>query len=518
MRKLSLCLLLCSVLCIAGRPGFGTGAADVPLPSPAQDGTLPALTAIAGQGLMDIHAYQELEDLSDTIGGRVTGSLEAAAAVNWGLATMRKLGLQNVRAEFWQLDRGWTRISATGELLSPIHRPLRFESLGWVGSTPDGGADYDVVTVNSYNLDEEIKTNSSKWAGKVLLMVQKGEPPKDHFATFEKMGIFLEDAYKAHAVAVIGGQGGGKSAGMNLTHTGVPGFGKFYDIPVVSTTEEDEAQIERFLDAGKTVRLHINVQNRTTDHPVESANVMGEIPGAEHPEQIVVVGGHLDSWDLAEGATDDGMGVATALGAAEAILKSGFKPRRTLRFVLFTGEEQGLLGSFAYCQTHKAEMANHLGAVILDNGQGPVTALNLGGHQDLIPAVKGFVTCLGGFGEIKVNDNTVFGTDAGPFIVAGLPGINMGQDSPEYRYTHHSEADTFDKVKQSILDQDSALMALTAFWIADRPDRLATPWPPERTAKMLVEKKDDKILKLFDLWPFGNLGEEKKENPSATKP
>jgi Zn-dependent M28 family amino/carboxypeptidase len=295
------------------------------------------------------------------------------------------------------------------------------------------------------------------------------------------------------------------------------GFDVYYDIPVVSMTAEDQAQLERFLDHGKVVRLKMNVQNKVTSGAVESANVVGEIHGSEHPEEVVVVGGHLDSWDLAQGATDDGCGVATTLGAAEAILASGFKPKRTLRFVLFTGEEQGLLGSRAYTRTHAAEMAHHVGAVILDNGQGPVVSLNLGGHKDLEPAVEKFAASVKAFGEVKVDDKTVFGTDAGPFILAGLPGINMGQDSPEYKYTHHSAVDTLDKVKPDLLTRDATLMALTSYWIASRPQRLASPWPAEKTARMLIEKKQDTILKAFGLWPFGDMGKPEAKKDESGK-
>ncbi|MDE3155173.1 MAG: M20/M25/M40 family metallo-hydrolase [Acidobacteriota bacterium] len=292
---------------------------------------------------------------------------------------------------------------------------------------------------------------------------------------------------------------------MHLTHTGALGFDTFYDIPVVSMAAEDQDILERFLDRGITPRIHVDVQNTVTAGPVDTANVVGEIPGTEHPEQVVVVGGHLDSWDLAEGSTDDGVGVATTLGAAEAILKSGEKPKRTIRFVLFTGEEQGLLGSLAYVKRHEAEMANHLAAVILDNGQGPVTALNMGGRNDLLPAVDQFVPSLAAFGKIAANDQTEFGTDAGPFILAGLPGINLDQDSPAYRYTHHSPVDTFDKVDQAVLDRDATVQGLVAFWIADRPERLARPWPRERSRQMLIDKHQDELLKMYGIWPFGDL-------------
>jgi carboxypeptidase Q len=488
-----------------------SGAAATEPPSPAEDGTLRALTAIAGQGMMDSHAYDYLEELSDGIGGRVTGSPQAARAIEWGMAKMKAIGLENVRAEQWQMSKGWTRVSAEAELLAPLQRRLMVDSLGWVGSTPQGGVEAEVVPVNGYQLDEETKNNASRWAGKVLLMVHKGESPKERRGGSAKFGTFLKAAYEAHAVAVIGGQGGEKAAGMHLTHTGALGFDAFYDIPVVSMAVEDQDQLERFLDKSKTVRMKIDVQNRVTAAPVQSANVVGEIRGSEHPEQIVVVGGHLDSWDLAQGSSDDGTGVATTLGAGQAIVASGFKPKRTLRFVLFTGEEQGLLGSLAYTKNHKDEIANHVAAVILDFGQGPVTALSLGGRKDLIEAVKRFADSVKAFGELKVNDDTVFGTDTGPFTLAGLPGINMAQDSPEYKYTHHSAVDTLDHVQPDLLTRDATLMALTSFWIADRPDRLASPWPAEQTAKMLVEKKQDEFLKAFGLWPFGNLGSEEKD-------
>jgi Zn-dependent M28 family amino/carboxypeptidase len=298
---------------------------------------------------------------------------------------------------------------------------------------------------------------------------------------------------------------------MHLTHTGILGFDTYYDIPVVSMAAEDQEQLERYVDRGQTVRLKIDVQNRVTDGPVETANVVGDIRGTEHQDQIVVVGGHLDSWDLASGATDNGVGAAATLGAAQAIIRSGQKPRRTIRFVLFTGEEEGLLGSIAYVKAHQSEMANYIAAVILDNGQGPVVGFQLGGRADLIPSVQKFATSLQAFGELKVDDDVEFGTDTGPFILAGLPGINLNQDSPDYKYTHHSAVDTFDKVQADILDRDSTVMALTAFWIADRPGRLASPSSPEKTAQMLVDKHQDTVLKLFGLWPFGNMGSEQEQ-------
>jgi carboxypeptidase Q len=480
-------------------------------PSPAEDGTLGRLAAVAGAALLESHTYQYLEEVSDDIGGRVTGSPEAAKAIAWGVEKMKSIGLDNVHTESFELFRGWKRISAEAEIISPIHRTVTIDSLGWVGSTPPGGVEAEVIPVNINQTDEEVR-NSTKWRGKVLLTVSKGANAPGRFDRAIKFLGFIRSAQAAGAAAVIGGQSGVKAAGMHMTHTGVVGFDMSFDIPVVSMAAEDQDQIARFLDTGRSVRLKINVQNQFTDGPVESANVVGEIRGTQYPEQIVVVGGHLDSWDLASGATDNGCGTATTLGAAEAIIRSGMKPRRTIRFVLFTGEEQGLDGSRAYTKQHASEMKNHVADIILDSGQGPVVGLQLGGRNDLVPAVEKFAGALDGFGSIEVDDQPEFGTDTGPFTLAGLPGINLNQDSPDYRYTHHSPVDTLDKVDPAILDRNAAVMALTAFWIADRPERLASPWPPAKTEQMLVGKHLDSFLKAFGLWPFGAVGSAEQQN------
>jgi carboxypeptidase Q len=480
---------------------------------PKEDGTKPALVKIAGEGMLDSHAFQYLTELSDDVGSRVTGSPQAQKAVEWGVAKMKAIGLENVHAEKWQLWRGWTRGTAQAELLTPIRRPLHVDAMGWTGSTAVGGVDGDVVTVNMFDLDGEMKT-MSRFGGKVVLVVTKGEPNKSFIQLFAQFGDFLRAAGKAGAIAVIGGQGGGTSAGMNLTHTGILGFNADFAVPVVSMTAEDQGQLERYIARGLTPRVHFNVQNTFSSGPVESANVVGEIRGRENPEQVLVVGGHLDSWDLSEGSTDNGMGSSCALGAADAILRSGMKPRRTIRFVLFTGEEQGLDGSFAYVKQHQAEMPNHLGSLILDNGQGPVRSFQLGGRDDLVEAFRPFAAALAEIHEVKVDDKIEDGTDTLPFSMAGLPGINMDQDSPEYKYTHHSAADALEAVKQDVLAQDATLMALAAYWIADRPERFAVPLSAEKTVKMLVGQHEDAMLKAFGLWPKAFADIEKRDAPS----
>ncbi len=479
---------------------------------PSEDGTLPALVKIAGQGEMNSHAFEFLTDLSDNIGARVTGSPAERKAEEWGAAKMKSIGLENVHAEKYQIWKGWTRGTAEAEILTPVHHKLHVDAMGWTGSTPPGGAEADLVAVNLFDLDNEIK-NVSRLKGKVAIAITKGQPNKNGLELFIQFGDFLRAAGPAGVLAVIGGQGGMKSAGMNLTHTGILGFDADFAIPVVSMTAEDQGQLERFLDRGITPRVRFNVQNTFTNGPVEAANVVGEIRGREHPEQILVVGGHLDSWDLAQGTTDNGSGTATVLGAAEAIVRSGERPRRTIRFVLFTGEEQGLDGSLAYIKQHQSEMANHLGDLVLDAGQGPVNGFQMGGRSDLVAVFQPFANSLANMRPIQVDDKVETGTDTLPFSIAGLPGINMNQDTSDYKYTHHSAADALEAQKPDVLAQNATLMALAAFWIADRPERFAAPLSREDTAKMLRAQRQEEELRAFHLWPFGDLGKDKDDPP-----
>ena len=200
------------------------------------------------------------------------------------------------------------------------------------------------------------------------------------------------------------------------------------------------------------------MQNTFSNGPVESANVVGEIRGRENPEQVLVVGAHLDSWDLSEGTTDNGTGSASVLGAADAILRSGMKPRRTIRFVLFTGEEQGIDGSFAYVKQHQSEMANHLGSLVLDERPGSGEGISVGRARRLGGSVSSRLRSrLPIFAKSKWTTKWRIGTDTLPFSMAGLPGINMDQDSPEYKYTHHSAADALEAVKPDVLAQNATL-------------------------------------------------------------
>lgn len=459
------------------------------------------LTRVAGEAILDPAPYKFVSDLSDGIGPRLTGSPGNEKAMEWALGTMRSIGLANVHRENFSIWRGWSRGTAQAELISPSHRKLMVDSMGWVGSTVPGGIDADVIQIDLSDVSLDSAFSENTLRGRIIEVTQKGSSPDRGVITAE-FDSLLNAAVSAHAIAVISGQNGKRSEGVKLTHTGILGVGKAYDIPVVSMAEEDQEELDRLFESGKTPRIHIEVRNTLGDAPVQTANIIGEIPGTLYPQEIVVVSGHLDSWDLAQGATDDGCGVATALGAANAILSSGAKPLRTIRFILFNAEEQGMLGSSIYVREHESTMKDHLVDINLDAGQGPVTGFNLNGRDDLLTAFNPAQTLLGPMGVEELDSWPVFGADTGPFTLSGVPGIMLEQSDKDYKITHHSSADTLDKVRETTLNQNTAIEATLAFWVASQPSRIAQPWPAERTRQMLVERHQDRYLKAAGLWKF----------------
>ena len=443
-------------------------------------------------------AYPLLKVLTDEIGPRLTGSPSDSKAQQWALQEMRSIGLSNVRGEEWQIERGWRRGYARAHLVIPFHLDLAVASYGWSGSTPNGGAEADVVLVDNTALELEAQQHSANWAGKILLLTPKDPKHFDLFKSMSDFPAFLSSAASAHAIAIIEGD---PRPGILLPHTGPIGM-PFHrtDLVVMDMASEQRDLITRTLQLGKASRMKIEVQNEFTPDSVPSRNIVGEIPGSEYPEQVVVVGAHLDSWDLGTGAVDDGFGVAAVLGSAKAILSARVTPKRTIRFILFTGEEQGLLGSRAYLKQHQGEMHNFVCALVLDWGSGPITRLPLAGHDEFAAPMQELFRSSKALTSVTTSPGYLTFTDAYSFTLAGIPGIAPLQDSPTYTMVGHSGADTLDKVNESTLSQDSAMMASMAIWIANYTVRIGSVWSPEQTSQSLEEQR--KSLQLLGLWPF----------------
>jgi carboxypeptidase Q len=306
-------------------------------------------------------------------------------------------------------------------------------------------------------------------------------------ATVAYRGNGAIEAAKLGAVAVL--VRSVTAVSLDTPHTGAMRYAEgVAKIPAAAVTLENATQLRRLQASGQTPRIHLELDSAQLPDAL-SANVIGEIPGGEKPEEIVVLAGHLDSWDVGQGAQDDGVGCMIALHAAAQIRRSGLKPKRTLRVVLFTNEEHGLAGAKAYVEAHRAEVAHHAALLETDAGNGPIQgfSLDLGGGRprELATAppqateaqtrglalLRGLASQLQDLGATRMTLGGS-GADIGAFVALGAPGIGVGHDATRYWDVHHTRADTFDKIKADDLRKNVAAVAVMAFALADMKERL----------------------------------------------
>jgi carboxypeptidase Q len=447
----------------------------------------------------------ELEQLCDEIGPRLTGSVAAQTAERQAVDYMRKIGLQQVHTEGWTLPRGWKRGPATASLVTPFRIPIPIAAYGWTGSTPVHIGPVQVVLLRANDIAEHLNSlvdsQGSNWRGKALII---GSDPDKAMRAYAELSPLLRAATAAHAVVVIRHD---TRPGDGIVHSeplavALPETIDTDLIPAVDLPVEHQRLIERLLLQNRPVSIDINVENSFSAGPVPSENIVGEIEGAVHPGKVVLVGAHLDSWDLGTGATDDGFGAAAVLGAAQALVRSGLRPARTIRFVLFTGEEEGLLGSRAYVRQHAAELGNIVAAFALDWGAGPIVKLPTAGHSELVPLLTDFNELTPELHLEPPNDGWLFMTDAYAFTLAGLPGIAPLVRAPGYFEQAHSAEDTLDKVSSADLRQAMTVLAMASFFLADAHDIPEGHFTPAQTSASLIQGNQKPMLEVFGLWPF----------------
>src|SRR5438552_11641866 len=263
---------------------------------------------------------------------------------------------------------------------------------------------------------------------------------------------------------------GGKEQTL-LTMSGSPN--RVLPLPQIVVAHEEYAMFDRLLRLGITPQLEASITNRMTVDSVPQWNTVAELRGTEHSGEVVIVGAHLDSWDLGTGASDNGTGSMATLETARVIAQSGLKPRRTIRFILFTGEEQGLIGSRKYAEAHAGEADSIQAVIVLDNGAGAITGQALQGRPDLYGLWRAILLPVRRFGADTVTDGFKGGTDHLSFLPYGVPGFNFNQLTRGYNHTHHSQSDTYDKAIAADLMQGSAVIAVSAFELANLPELLA---------------------------------------------
>jgi hypothetical protein len=478
-RHLALCVTVALTVALAGQGAFNRA-----------DGR-----TLSGSILNGDRTFQFLSELTTTFGPRLAGSPAYEGAAQWAAGQFRAAGLKDVALEPFLVQRGWQRVSARGRLLSPDEQPLHIQSLGWMPSTPEGGMEAEVALVTDLAPDKIASQASLR--GRIALVGGMGFG--DPFERATRQHRLDERLRAAGAIAMLSieeGQGNELSARLPDDRT---------DIGVLPAAQilRDEAQtIRRLLDRGP-VRMALDIRNRITPGPVTVHNVIAEIRGRERPSEWVIVGAHLDSWDFATGAQDNGTGVAQVLEAARAIAALGRPPRRSMRFALWGAEELGLVGSAAYVRAHAAEMERCTASVNTDGGTGRVLGWTAPGRADLASAMRPLASALlADLGSTAIDQSLryAFQTDVGPFILAGVPSLDLNPDDVEYEQIHHKTTDTIERVNGRNLATSAATVAVTAYAIADAPMPIAPHVDDRAVAAMLAAAKMDGVLELMGLW------------------
>src|SRR6202166_5275895 len=491
------------------------------------------------QILKEIHDHSEamgnLEYLSDEIGARLTGSPQLKQANEWTAEMFRKYGLTNVHLEPWTIAHSWTRGAARAHIVKPAEHPLTIAAAGWSPGTT--GTLHAPVLYFDAKKKEEFEKFRGKLKGAVVIYQEpaslsppkpedsrsevvramqapppmKGEPPAPSpYAIMQEAAKARTAFFKQEGVAAVLRDSNKPHALLNMTGIGGETF-EIGAIPTAFITGEGYRMLFRMLKHGP-VEVELEMTNSFSEKPVEVYNTVAEIRGTEKPDEVVMLGAHLDSWDLGTGSTDNGTGSMAVLEAARALAKLQLKPKRTIRFALFTGEEEGLVGSVKYVEGHKTELDKISGIMVHDTGTGRVLTLALHDNYQDREIVDQEIAPLRELKLLEPSMQRSFGTDHASFDDVGVPGFWAVQDSGENSKTPPHQSDTFDKVWKDDLNQGAQVLAAWAYNTAQLPAMLPRrpvnpkPQPPKSDAN----KNEEANAKPTDS-DAANSGPEKKD-------
>ena len=448
---------------------------------------------------------ENLRRLTDEIGGRVTGSPQMAKAIEWAVAAFRAEGVE-VHTETYTLPVTWSEGETRLELQGPVSFLIRLKAEGWSPATPSGGIEASLVDVG-YGTEDDFTRAGSTVKGAVLLVHSDiGSTWADLFNEYLRPPEIIRQALTGGASAIL--WIGARERLLLYRHTNSL-TGTIDKIPQAIVAREDAMRLARTVAAypGK-VRVRFNMPNKIGG-PVEQENVVGEIRGYEKPDEVVILGAHLDSWELGTGALDNGCNAALVIEAARAIKATGLLPRRTIRFVLFSGEEQGTIGSYEYVRAHRAELDKIRAMITFDSGNGRVTGYSLGGRRDIEAGVREVLKPLESWGANGHTFDASFGTDNFDFLLEGVPNLVANQEVSNYLVNYHAASDTLDKIDIRELKLNTALAALTAWGIADRTEPLGKRLTRAELDVLVKETGLDqqmKALGYWDAWQSGARG------------
>jgi carboxypeptidase Q len=425
---------------------------------------------IIGAALTSDRAYRRLAHLTDRIGNRLSGSQNLERAIEWALSEMRADGLDNVRAEKVMVPH-WVRGAESLELTSPSARSLSMLGLGNSVGTPPEGITAEALVVRSF---DELDALGERLRGKIVVY---NVPFTNYGQTVQYRGAGASRAARYGAVAAI--VRSVTPVSLQTPHTGAMNYAADQpNIPAAAITIEGAELLQRMYERGEHPTLRLKMEAKFLPD-AESANVIAEIKGSEKPDEVVLVSGHFDSWDVGQGAHDDGGGCIVAWETVRLLKELGLRPRRTIRAVLWTNEENGLRGGNAYRDAHRAEIPKHVLAIESDSGiyrpegfglsntASPQARADLEEIAKLLRGIRA--------GRIAGNGG---GADIGPIMREGVVGASLDVDGTHYFDIHHTQADTLDKIDPQDLALCVATLAVMAYTVADMPQALHVPVPP----------------------------------------
>jgi carboxypeptidase Q len=420
-------------------------------------------------------AWKKLEQLCDDIGHRLSGSPQLDQAIQWALDTMKREGHENVRAEPVMVPR-WVRGKESAVMIRPRTADLFMLGLGGSVGTPPEGITAEVVSVRD---EAELAALGDRARGKIILFdnpmpAYTVEQGAQYGTSVRFRGRGASLATERGAVACLVRSVTARS--LRSPHTGAMRYAdNVPKIPAAAISIEDAALISRFQARGIPVVVTLKMEAQTLD-PAPSANVVAELRGWEKPEEIVLISGHLDAWDVGTGAHDDGGGCVQAMEAIQVLRRMDLRPRRTIRVVLWTNEENGLAGARQYLKDHEAELANHVAAIESDGGSFRPTGYSIECKDEqrqnrAVEQMRDILSLLAPLGPLKAVAGGS-GADIGPMKPFGVMLMGHNVEGSTYFDFHHSHADTLDKVDPTELSQNVAVMAVVSYVLADMPDRI----------------------------------------------
>ena len=442
--------------------------------TPIADSYRATADKIIATAFADSSAWNRLALMTDKFGHRLSGSANLERTIDWILEEMKKDGLQNVRGEPVMVPK-WVRGEESATMISPRATPLHMIGLGRSVGTPKKGITAQVMVVNDF---DELTRRAAEAKGKIVLF----DVP---FTGYGQTVRYRGGA--ANAVAKVGGVAAlirsVSSFSMQNPHTGAMSN---YDstskvkVPAAALSVEDAMMVHRMINRGEKVVINLKMSAQTfPDAP--SRNAIAEIVGSEKPEEVVVLGGHIDSWDVGTGAMDDGGGCVAAWEAVKLMKRLGLRPKRTVRVVLWTNEENGSRGANGYRDAHRAEMDKHVLAMESDNGVFKVTGAGITAGEGGLAMATDIASLFSSFGATTITPGGV-DADTGPLNELGVPTMSPNVDGAKYFWYHHSSADTMDKLNPREMAENVALLSVLAYVVADMPGTLPrSPIAAERT-------------------------------------